>query len=76
MVNPNEAPEGFWAELYRGSHEDQCELCDLENHDECPNWGCTYYTRDDGCNVIFIKALDGTTAPKDVPRGAWGLFQD
>lgn len=76
MLNPNEAPEGFWAELYHGSYEDQCELCDLEFNDECFNWGCRSEDRDDRCNVIFIKALEGTTAPKDVPRGAWGLFRD
>ncbi len=56
MVNPNEAPEGYYAVAYvAGKYS--CEECSFSSDDcgfHAAGVSCLSTTRDDGCGVYFI----------------------
>jgi hypothetical protein len=52
-LNPNEAPQGYLAQLFEGAGRAECALRKL--YDLCNEVGCTPIDRKDECQVIFVR---------------------
>lgn len=56
MIDPKEAPPGYYAAPCQGPLTPSCTGCDLEHGEaECTAASCTRRQRKDGENVVFVK---------------------
>lgn len=73
MIDPNEAPEGYRAEIPKPYKwlKGKCVGCDLRGAPECLDASCTPNRRADGCHVI-LKRIGPVMATVPLNYGSMG----